>query len=130
VVDIPVLTENVEYYIWAEAASGKTLARPIVAPEGYWSIQVGELSSTDFDLNTIKGPYPNPANDTVSFKFKDMEGVLTVTITNILGQELYRKQVSQRNGTLTLDLKEDWQGTLFATFSGLFGSSTKKIIKL
>jgi agmatine/peptidylarginine deiminase len=130
VVDIPVVTENVEYYIWAEATSGKTLARPIVAPEGYWSIQVGELGSTDFDLNTITGPYPNPASDTVSFKFKDIEGVLTVTITNILGQELYRKQVTQHNGTLTLDLKEDWQGTLFATFTGLFGSSTKKIIKL
>lgn len=128
--DIPVVTENVAYYIWAEASSGKSIARPIVAPEGYWTIQVGELGTSEFNLDTITGPYPNPSNDTVSFKFKDVNGPLSVTITNMLGQVLYRQEVEQRNGTLTLALQEDWQGTLFATFTGQFGSTTKKIIKL
>ncbi len=129
-VDIPVQTENVEYYIWAQATSGKTLTRPIVAPQGYWSILVGELGALEFNVDTIMGPYPNPASDSVTFKFKDVEGALEVTITNILGQELYRRQVSQRNGTLTLKLQENWRGALFATFTGRFGSTTKKIIKL
>jgi agmatine deiminase len=128
--DITVQTINVEYYIWAQSISGKTLTRPIVAPEGYWTTQVGELGATVFDLTTITGPFPNPASKSVSFKFKDVEGTLKVTITNILGQELYNKQVTQPNGTLTLQLQDSWRGTLFATFTGQFGSTTKKIIKL
>ncbi|MFB0942379.1 MAG: T9SS type A sorting domain-containing protein, partial [Patiriisocius sp.] len=106
------------------------LTRPIVAPQGYWTIQVGELGTADFKLQTITGPFPNPAKGNVSFKFKDVAGTLRVTITNILGQELYNKQVNQANGTLTLKLKDSWRGLLFATFTGSFGSTTKKIIKL
>jgi len=128
--DITVQTTNIEYYIWAQAISGKTLTRPIVAPEGYWTMQVGELGATVYDLQTITGPFPNPASKSVSFKFKDVEGTLKVTITNILGQELYNKQVTQPNGTLTLQLQDSWRGALFATFTGQFGSTTKKIIKL
>jgi agmatine deiminase len=128
--DITVQTTNVEYYIWAQAISGKTLTRPIVAPQGYWTIQVGELGATDFKLQNITGPFPNPARESVSFKFKDVSGTLRVTITNILGQELYNRQVNQANGTLTLELQDSWRGALFATFTGDFGSTTKKIIKL
>jgi agmatine deiminase len=128
--DITVQTTNVEYYIWAQAISGKTLTRPIVAPQGYWTIQVGELGATDFKFQNITGPFPNPARESVSFKFKDVSGTLRVTITNILGQELYNRQVNQANGTLTLELQDSWRGALFATFTGDFGSTTKKIIKL
>ena len=128
--DITVQTSNVEYYIWAQASSGKTLSRPIVAPEGFWTIQVGELGAADFKVHTITGPFPNPAKESVRFTFKDVEGPLRVTITNILGQELYTRQVTQANGTLTLELQDSWRGALFATFTGAFGSTTKKIIKL
>ena len=128
--DITLQTTNVEYYIWAQANSGKTLSRPIVAPEGFWTIQVGELGAADFKVQTITGPFPNPARDSVRFTFKGVEGPLRVTITNILGQELYTRQVTQANGTLTLELQDSWRGALFTTFTGAFGSTTKKIIKL
>ena len=128
--NITVQTTNIEYYIWAQATSGKTLTRPIVAPDGFWTIQVGELGTQDFEVKNITGPFPNPARESVSFKFKGVAGPLRVTITNILGQILYNKQVTQANGTLTLELKDSWSGALFATFTGSFGSTTKKIIKL
>jgi agmatine/peptidylarginine deiminase len=128
--NITVQTTNIEYYIWAQATSGKTLTRPIVAPDGFWTIQVGELGTSDFEVQTITGPFPNPARESVSFKFKGVAGPLRVTITNILGQTLYNNQVTQANGTLTLELKDSWRGALFATFTGSFGSTTKKIIKL
>lgn len=129
--DIPVVTDNVEYYIWAEATSGKSLARPIVAPEGYWKIAVGELGTNDFEvLSSINGPYPNPTTGDVQFKLTNLGGALTVTVHNILGQELYETTIPEGNGTVTLQLQDDWQGTLFATFKGEFGTTTKKIIKL
>ena len=34
----------IDYYIEATANSGKTLARPLVAPQGFWTIKVGNLS--------------------------------------------------------------------------------------
>ncbi len=128
--NITVQTTNIEYYIWAQATSGKTLTRPIVAPDGFWTIQVGELGTSDFEVQTITGPFPNPARESVSFKFKGVAGPLRVTITNILGQTLSNYLLTQANGTLTLELKDSWRGALFATFTGSFGSTTKKIIKL
>ena len=128
--DITVQTTNIEYYIWAQATSGKTLTRPIVAPEGYWTIQVGELGTQILRYRTSLDPFQTRLRESVSFKFKDVAGPLRVTITNILGQELYNKQVTQANGTLTLELQDSWRGALFATFTGSFGSTTKKIIKL
>lgn len=129
--DIPVATDNVEYYIWGEANSGKSLARPIVAPEGYWEIQVGELGSSDNEFSVaIAGPYPNPTTRDVQFKLNNIAGAVSVTIRNILGQELYTTTIPQGNGTVTLQLQDSWRGTLFATFEGAFGTTTKKIVKL
>lgn len=129
-VDIPVAEDNVQYYIRGEANSGKTLNRPIVAPEGYWTIEVvDELGTEDFNINSISGPYPNPTNGEVSFKMNQLQGNVAVTIHNILGQKLFSQNIEQGKGTITLQLKDSWKGTLFATFTGDFGKVTKKIIK-
>ncbi|GEQ84595.1 hypothetical protein ULMS_01030 [Patiriisocius marinistellae] len=127
--DIPVVANNVEYYISGTSNSGKSLARPIVAPEGFWTVQVGQLSTNNFLKNAIAGPYPNPTNGDVTFKMGNLRGNITVTITNILGQELYSNTLENGNGTIILDLQDDWNGTLFATFIGDFGKVTKKILK-
>ncbi|MGJ8665619.1 MAG: agmatine deiminase family protein [Patiriisocius sp.] len=127
--DIPVTSNNIEYYISGTSISGKTLARPIVAPEGFWTIQVGELSTTDFAESAIVGPYPNPTNGDVTFKVGSLRGQMTITITNLLGQQLYSKTIENGNGTINLDLQDEWNGTLFATFTGDFGKVTKKILK-
>ena len=55
---------------------------------------------------------------------------MTVTITNILGQELYTVPVTEGNGIITIQLKPEWSGHLLVTFKGDFGQVTKKLIKL
>ena len=55
---------------------------------------------------------------------------MTVTISNILGQELYTAPVSEGNGIITLQLNPGWSGHLLITFKGDFGQVTKKLIKL
>lgn len=131
VTDVPVAAQNIEYYIFAQAISGKSLTRPLVAPQGYWTIEVDELlSTTNFTANAVAGPYPNPTTGDVHFKLNNLGGEVTVTIHNILGQELYKQKVSQGNGTITLQLQESWKGTLLTTFEGDFGIVTKKLIKL
>ena len=130
--DIPMDAEgtDVEYYIWAQAASGKSIARPFVAPEGFWTINAQVLSVQDWAAKNISSPYPNPARDKVNFNLNQIEGPVNVTITNLLGQRLYNNAVDSGNGIITLNLNPAWNGTLLITFEGEFGQVTKKIIKL
>jgi agmatine deiminase len=127
---IPNENINIEYYIEAEANSGKVLARPIVAPEGYWTIGVGNLSVVDWAATHISGAYPNPTNGTVNFNLEQIEGPVTVSIYNLLGQSLYRSDIESANGIITLQLNAAWSGTLFVAFEGEFGKIIKKVIKI
>jgi len=120
---------NIEYYIEAEANSGKTLARPIVAPEGYWTISLESLSTEDWAEKNISGPYPNPTNDKVNFNLNQINGPINVKIYNVLGQELYQSSIENGNGIITLDLNATWSGTIFVSFEGDFGRINRKVIK-
>ncbi len=123
-------SNNIEYYIEAVANSGKTLTRPIVAPEGYWTILVENLSAEDWANNNISAPYPNPTEGNVSFSLNQIGGKLYISIFNVLGQKLNTTTLENGNGVLTLDLNDQWKGALFVTFEGDFGKVTKKVIKL
>jgi agmatine/peptidylarginine deiminase len=125
---IPATATDIEYYIHAIAVSGKALSRPIVAPDGFWTINVEMLSAEEWSATHIFGPYPNPANEQVSFNLDRLSGEVRVSITNLLGQQLYHQTIVDANGTLTLALQQQWSGTLFISFEGSFGKVTKKLI--
>lgn len=127
---IPTSGNSIEYYIWAQANSGKTLARPIVAPQGFWTIAVETLSISSWATHHISGPYPNPTAGKVNFNMTNMGGNMTLSITNILGQTLFEQKMENANGIITLDLQTEWNGTLFISFEGDFGKVTRKVIKI
>ncbi|MEM0517957.1 agmatine deiminase family protein [Aequorivita flava] len=127
---IPNTTTDIEYYIWAKAISGKELNRPIVAPEGYWTINVETLSVEEWAQNHISAAFPNPTTGKVSFNLNSIQGPVTVKIHNLLGQKLYETLIVDGNGIITLNLNKNWQGTLLITFEGNFGQIHKKVIKL
>lgn len=127
---IPSGSDSIEYYIEAEANSGKSLARPLVAPEGFWTFTVANLSNEEWADNNISAPYPNPTTKEVSFQLNQIDGAVKVSIYNILGQKLNTTTIVEANGILTLALNKEWKGTLLVTFEGDFGKVTKKIIKL
>ena len=102
---IPSGAESIEYYIEAEANSGKSLARPLVAPEGFWTFIVANLSNEEWADNNISAPYPNPTSEEVSFQLNQIEGAVKVSIYNILGQKLNTTTIVEANGILTLALK-------------------------
>lgn len=128
--DLSIGNTNVEYFIEAEANSGKVLSRPIVAPDGYWTINTEVLGTGDLMTNRISAPYPNPTMDAVSFNLNNIPGSINVSVYNLLGQQLMTEQLEKGNGVFTLNLNPQWKGTLFVSFEGEFGSSTKKVIKL
>ncbi|MFD0861024.1 agmatine deiminase family protein [Sungkyunkwania multivorans] len=131
--DLPLAasTNNLEYYIWAEANSGKTITRPLVAPAGYWTTTIdATLSTEDWAQKNISAPYPNPTRGNVSFDLNNVEGPVDVSISNMLGQKLYTTNIQHGNGILDLKLDADWNGPLVISFSGDFGKVSRKIIKL
>ncbi len=129
-ITIPDTEENIQYYIAAEANSGKIQVRPIVAPEGYWTMNLGEVLNTNtFETTSITGPFPNPATDQVSFRFDNNIATVAVAVNNVLGQELMSKEFAVSNGWLTLDLPANWSGTLFVTLTTEKGTTVKKLLK-
>ncbi|MGB0949881.1 MAG: T9SS type A sorting domain-containing protein, partial [Marinirhabdus sp.] len=128
-ITVPGSPTNVEYYISATANSGKTLTRPIVAPEGFWTMQVENLGAGDFSTPQISGGYPNPTTGNVTFNVNQTLGPIQVTVYNTLGQTLTQTTQTPQNNKLTVQLQPQWEGTLFVTFTGNFGSVAKKIIK-
>ena len=83
---------RVHYYVHAEATSGKTGARPMPAPAGWWSFRV--LGNVD-DLYTPdasspwRALYPNPAKAITCLEFKlPTSTSCAVTLTNPMGQTL------------------------------------------
>lgn len=127
--EFPANPENVEYYIWAEANSGKSLTRPIVAPEGYWTIDTEILGTTHNALETnLVTVFPNPTSKNV-FARMSTEGNVKVSVFNMLGQQLYNMTVENTDQIIEIPLQDDWNGILFITFSGEFGEITKKLIK-
>lgn len=129
-VTMPSTSLAVQYYIEAEATSGKIQVRPIVAPEGYWTINVGSLAANEWAERQISSAYPNPTTGVVNFHLNQLEGVVNVSIYNVLGQRLFSSELYVANGILSLDLNPSWQGTLFVSFDGEFGRIHRKVIKL
>ena len=81
---------KVHYYVHAEATSGKTGARPMPAPEGWWSFRV--LGNVDgLDTPDASSPwralYPNPAKAITCLEFElPTSTPCAVTLTNAMGQ--------------------------------------------
>ena len=126
---IPLSGLDIEYYIHAQAISGKSLNRPIVAPEGFWTINAESLSMSEWADKHISNPYPNPANEKVSIDLNQLSGKIKVRITNVLGQTLYTTTVQNDKRVLTLDLDPNWKGSLFINLKGDFWEVTKKVLR-
>lgn len=89
----------IEYYVSAEAVSGKTQVRPIVAPEGTWKFKIlGETVGTaDIAHLDLRPAYPNPARDIVSIPvMAHRPAAVDVTIHDLTGrvvQKVYSGEV-------------------------------------
>lgn len=128
---IPNTDESIEYYIEAEAISGKVQKRPIVAPDGFWTMQNGAvLGVNDLDSVAVIGPFPNPATTHVEFKLSAEAGsVIPVKIHNMLGQELFSAEIETKNNSMIVPLQSNWSGTFFISLTTQNGVVVQKFMK-
>ncbi len=125
---VPADAEEIDYYIWAESNSGKSIARPMPAPEGYWTFNVLQMSTDEWATHSIKGPYPNPAKDKVYFDLKNIPGKVTISIYTLAGQKMYQNSLENADGKITLNLNQSWKGIYLVNFEGEFGKVTRKLV--
>jgi hypothetical protein len=84
---------TVYYYIEATANSGKTLTRPLPAPEGYFKFNIIEQNNTSLYQNSLNAIeiniYPNPASNNICIPVNCLESCEgQLILTNILGEEI------------------------------------------
>ncbi len=91
--DIPAQTEGttVYYYIEAEASSGKIGTRPMPAPAGWWSFDVGAITSVTENNGGVHFPaaFPNPASAITCVPLEmDTSSEGTLSLYNAWGQRV------------------------------------------
>ena len=91
--DIPAQTEGttVYYYIEAEASSGKVGTRPLPAPAGWWSFDVGAITSVAENNGGVHFPaaFPNPASAITCVPLEmDTSSEGTLSLYNAWGQRV------------------------------------------
>lgn len=84
---------SVYYYIEATANSGKTLSRPLPAPEAYFKFNILEQNNTSLNQNNVTNiemsVYPNPANAITCIPVNcvgSFDG--QISLTDVLGKEV------------------------------------------
>ncbi|HYG49293.1 MAG TPA: agmatine deiminase family protein, partial [Flavobacteriales bacterium] len=79
---------HVLYYIQANAVSGKTQVRPMVAPTGNFDFYVLGTTGINNNLpaNAVMNIFPNPAGAITCIDLTNVSGNITVTLQNLLGQ--------------------------------------------
>jgi agmatine deiminase len=104
---------TIEYYIQATANDGKEQVRPLVAPEGFFSFEIGIISADNAPHQSQQlsiQVYPNPASTSCTIR---MEGYkkqkVTLLIYNSNGQEIWKREelMVSRVHDLPVDL-EKW----------------------
>lgn len=99
------------YYVEGNANSGKVQVRPIVAPEGWWSLRILDPNTGigEGAMPMITEVYPNPANALVVIALSQGSGQAEVRILDATGRVVMQLHAG--------DLPSD--GRLFADVSPL-----------
>ncbi len=85
---------TVFYYIAAEANSGRSSSKPLVAPDGVFTFTVETVSDLVENENSLSGfrlaqNYPNPFNPTTSIRYQITRQVdVQLAVFNVLGQKV------------------------------------------
>ena len=87
---------RIEYYISATSNNGKTITKPMTAPEGYYNFYLGEVGINETEENQNFGNFfPNPTNSIANLEISANEPTLyQVSIVNAMGQIIHTSSVN------------------------------------
>ncbi len=131
---IPAQSASTEvfYYISATNGNNKTISKPPVAPEGYYSFSVAtdETHSPVAESPLRHKVYPNPGNGLLSLSLSPFSSPVNLVIADMRGQIVYRHQlpVSQTENLQHIDLRHEGPGIYILHLSNSAKTITEKII--
>ena len=123
---------TVYYYIEATAVNGKTITRPLTAPEGWWKFCVSPISSTT-DLNAeLMEIYPNPASARtvipVNAKAKTSGNIMVFNSLGQVVQEVFAGDFPSGASNYFLDAGNLIAGTYFVRLQTGAQVQMKKLV--
>jgi hypothetical protein len=110
----------IEYYIQATSNNGKTITKPMTAPNGFYSFNFNLLSvkEENFANEKIGEFFPNPSKSSSQININIIEQPIQMTISNTLGEVIYSNNFtlsSSENG-LILSTSKLEKGVYLITF--------------
>ena len=120
--------DTIEYYISAVANNGKTMTKPIVAPQGTYKFVYNYTSISENVIEREIGElFPNPANEFASFELRNHDlSKITISIMNISGEKIYSNTVdiSSQYDIVTINTSKLQVGIYYVIISTNEASST------
>jgi agmatine/peptidylarginine deiminase len=113
--------DTIEYYIEAKSNNGKTMRKPISAPDGYYSFFTKVNTTYNSILNVnAKGLmiYPNPSQDFISIQGLEensKNGLMDVCISDLTGKK--HMVLNSVNKQVNIDLRTLSRGIYFINIS-------------
>ena len=135
--------DTLQYYISATSNNGKTITKPMTAPQGYYTTVFGSevegiseesvyVSNPAISASEIEGigqAYPNPASDMVQIDFaNELSGEANFKLVNNKGQVLLNDKVSASQNNLRIDVSKLKAGIYWLIFTSDNQSVARKIV--
>ena len=130
--------QQVYYYLSATANSGKTANRPMTAPEGHWTYQVGECAVTATNnrwfepVLQLHDIFPNPAHTITAIPVStDRPVSILLEVTDMLGNQmavLHDGILSSGKKHFFIDASRLASGVYAVTLHSPIGTITKKLV--
>lgn len=105
--------DDIEYYLSFETNNGKTAYRPISAPEGFYTFNVGDPTNVAEQIFNNIELYPNPADNYLYIKFNELNSNSDIEVYDIIGTKIANMQVEPNFETISLDLSKFNSGLYF-----------------
>jgi len=124
---------TVYYYIEGTSASGKTITRPLTAPEGYWKFCVTEtVSAHEVPKVELTPIYPNPASAITVIPVRTSVATTgSIRLYNALGQfmaTIFEGALPNGSGNYFLDAARYPAGTYWVEMRTAHQVATQKLI--
>lgn len=126
---------DIDYYIEAEATTGKVQKRPMPAPDGYWTFTVFEednLSTENLDVSIEVSVYPNPASSITAIELgQQINDSGTLEIYDITGNKvktIHEGNFSSKKRHFFFDANEFKPGAYFISLETNKHNINRKVI--
>ncbi|MCK9164025.1 MAG: agmatine deiminase family protein, partial [Bacteroidales bacterium] len=139
-IDRTLAADTLEYYISATSNNGKTITKPITAPQGFYTFIYGTEvnSNSDYvgldcqeDIKSINlGEfYPNPAQSSTKIELNQgAKSNIPVKLINIKGQVLLNSTIKKGQTSFELNTSEIRNGNYWVIFGDNTDVAIKKVV--